>query len=130
MAEQIVAERPAIQITRHRTIRGQKLPKFTAKLGAFEAEGDTKAAAHAAVIAEVERASFAHRYLFTNDGEILVVYFAYGSWCYDIVRVGQSYPCSCSGAPTMEECVRRATAHAEQSYGGLVAKAEPVMAGA
>jgi len=55
-----------------------------------------------------------------KSGEVLVVYFRYGQWGYDIAGEGRTHCSSCWGNGTFEETVQRALAHAEASYGGAL----------
>ncbi len=55
-----------------------------------------------------------------NNGTVLIVRFAYGSWGYDIAGAGrQGMSHSSSTNKRFEDELRDARAHAEQSYGGV-----------
>lgn len=67
----------------------------------------------------VEHRNYQRRVIMCQDGTVLVVYFRYGNWSYDIAGEGRSGCCTNSGFKTFEEAVERATDHAVQSYSGV-----------
>lgn len=67
-----------------------------------------------------EHRNYQRRVIACQDGTVLVVYFRYGNWGYDIAGAGRSGCCTNSGFKTFEEAVEKATSHAEQSYGGML----------
>jgi hypothetical protein len=55
-----------------------------------------------------------------QDGTVLVVRFAHGSWHYSIARSTRGYAGSVVSGMTYEQTCEAARAHAGQSYGGVV----------
>jgi len=121
-----------IQYTTEKDARGRKTGVIVARFeggGAscyLQGRGPTKADASSALFGIAARAwaETNHAYIFTHDGTILVVQFNGQQWGYDIVKRddARSYCCSCWGtdADTYAHTIVRATAHAEQSYGGVL----------
>src|SRR5208337_994936 len=66
----------------------------------------------------IEHDNYQRKVIACKSGEVLVVYFRYGQWGYDIAGEGRAHCSSCWGNGTFEETVQRALAHAEASYGG------------
>ena len=66
-----------------------------------------------------EHRNYQRRIIACKNGEVLVVYFRYGQWGYDIAGEGRSGCCTNSGFKTFEEAVEKAIDHAGQSYGGV-----------
>lgn len=61
------------------------------------------------------------RMIFCGDGTVLLVEWRYGSWGYSIAGAHRDDAGSCSStSATLDEEVKKATDHAEQSYGGVV----------
>jgi hypothetical protein len=65
------------------------------------------------------RNNYHRRVIACQDGTVLIVYFRYGNWCYDIAGESRSECCTNSGFKTFEEALERAVSHAGQSYGGV-----------
>jgi len=60
-------------------------------------------------------------YMFCGDGTILVVSFAGDAWQYDIIgRDRTRSGCIMGGCRGFSEAKQSASAHADQSYGGIV----------
>jgi len=66
-----------------------------------------------------EHRNYQRKVIACKNGEILVVYFRYGQWGYDIAGEGRSGCCTNSGFKSFEDAIERATDHAAQSYGGI-----------
>jgi len=55
-----------------------------------------------------------------KSGEVLVVYYRYGTWGYDIAGKGRLCCCTNSGFKSFKEAVEKAVDHANQVWGGPV----------
>lgn len=60
--------------------------------------------------------NYQRRFIGTGAGEILIVSYRHGSWCYDIVGPGRAHSCSCCGFADFDQAVSAARSHALQSY--------------
>src|SRR5208282_558968 len=67
----------------------------------------------------IEHKNYQRRVIACKSGVVLVVYFRYGQWAYDIAGEGRAGRCTNSGFKTFEEAVEKAVDHANQVWGGV-----------
>lgn len=87
----------------------------------LESEGANKDQAAANLIEQIKRNDKncnTRYYEVADNGAVFALYWAYDSWCYDIIRADNAHqPSSCHlSAPTVTEALERMRAHARQ-YG-------------
>jgi hypothetical protein len=55
----------------------------------------------------------------TVQGEVFVIQFRHGSWCYSIVGPDRKFGGSCSSSQNYDETVASAKRHIESTFGGI-----------
>lgn len=117
-----------INVEKRRNIFGKLTGEYKATITpvngspAREAEGATAKEAKENLIndlGEMALQAFNRKYIFTNSGTILVLYYN-GNWCYDIIDSGRSYPSSCIMQTDYRDSLKAALDHAAQSFEGVL----------
>lgn len=115
-----------IEVKAAKTMMGRKTGGYVAVInGRTDVHGDTATIAKANMLdylAAIELNHATRRYLFCGNGKtILVVHWSNVAWAYDIIDAERSYPSGCIMSTTdLREAIKQATAHAEQSYNGVL----------